>query len=98
MPRALSAMRLDSATTSSSFEQETHRGEAAVVQEAVSPEDDPLRIHDRRSRGTVLEGVVLEKVVVREHVMEAVPQVARRVSADDAVRRGLDVEAVANVV
>ena len=60
------------------LEQQADRGEAAVVEEPVAPEDDPLRVHERRAGGAVLEDVVLEEVVVGEHVVQPVAQVARR--------------------
>src|SRR4029079_16909586 len=79
------------------LEQQADGGEAAVVDERVRPEDEPPRIHDRGAGVAALEDVVLEQVVVREHVVEAVAQIVRAVAADGAVRRRLDVDAVADV-
>src|SRR5262249_45721650 len=79
------------------LEEETDGSETAVAQEAVAAEDDPLRVHDGGAGGPVLERVVLEPVVVREHVVDAVTDVANAVAADLARGRGLDVQAVAGV-
>ena len=82
MPRALSAIRLSSATTSShAFSSRPDRGEAAVVHEPVAPERHAVRVHQRRAGGAALEHVVLEHVVVREHVVQAVAEVAGAVAA-----------------
>ncbi len=77
------------------LQQQAHRREPAVAHEAVAPEDEALRVHQRHAGRAGLERVVLEHVVVREHVVQPVAQVARAVAAHDAVRRRLDVHAVA---
>ena len=79
------------------LEEESHRREAAVPEEAVAAEDEALRVHDGGARRPVLEGVVLEHVVVREHVVEPVAHVARHVAAQGPLRGVLEVEAVAHV-
>ena len=79
------------------LEEESHRREAAVPEEAVAAEDEALRVHDGGARRPVLEGVVLEHVVVREHVVEPVAHVARHVAAQRPLRGVLEVEAVAHV-
>ena len=42
-------------TSSQALKQQADRREAAVVQETVAAEDDPLRVHERRAGGAVLE-------------------------------------------
>ena len=62
------------------LQQQADRREAAIAHETVATERQPVRIHQRRAGGAVLEDVVLEHVVVGEHVMEAVAQVGRAIA------------------
>src|SRR3990172_5217629 len=78
-------------------EEQAQGGEAPIVEELIPAERDPLRVHEGGARRPVLEDVVLEDIVVREHVVQPVANVPHHVAADEALRRRLDVEAVAHV-
>ena len=80
------------------LEQESHRREAAVVDEAVAAErETPARYMIAVPAAPSSNTVVLEDVVVREHVVEPVAQVVRAVAARPCRARRLDVDAVADV-
>src|SRR5690606_4955317 len=60
-------------TRAAILKKDTERTEAAIMHERVSPEDDILRIHYRRTRDVVVENIILEQIVVRVHKVQAVP-------------------------
>lgn len=79
------------------LKQDAVGSEAAVVQKGVVPETNPLGIHDGGASNIVVKQVPLKIVVVRIHVMEAVPQVVDPVVADPAVIGILQVHAITSL-
>ena len=55
---------------------------AAVVDEAIAAHDQVFRKHDRGAGRIFAEGVVLENVAVRIHVMQAVADVMDEIVFD----------------
>ena len=55
---------------------------AAVVDEAIAAHDQFFRKHDRSAGGVLREGVVVENISVRIHVVQAVADVVNEIVFD----------------
>ena len=70
---------------------------AAIVHEPIAAHDEVLRKHDRRAGGVLREGVVLENISVRIHVVQAVANVVDEIIFDPRIVREGKINPVARL-
>ncbi len=70
---------------------------ATVVDEAIAAHDQFFREHDRGAGGVLREGVVLENIAVRIHVVQAVPDVVDEIVFDTGIVCERKINSVARI-
>ncbi len=70
---------------------------ATVVDEAIAAHDQFFREHDRGAGGVLREGVVLENISVRIHVVQAVADVVDEIVFDTGIVRERKINSVARI-